>query len=124
MNSFDMSDKVYIDYNMTWQLFRDADCTEEIVDKVATGIDGTLAEGDNIFYLRTYYPDDTVAHTFTLNLHKSHPVVAELYGPLGNSIMAISFHHRYSAIMVIPWKSGRIRIPMIFRGAIILKVIN
>ena len=91
VNSFDMSDKVYIDYNMTWQLFRDADCTEEIVDKVATGIDGTLAEGDNIFYLRTYYPDDTVAHTFTLNLHKSHPVLAELYGPLGNSIMAISF---------------------------------
>ena len=91
VNSFDMSDKVYIDCNMTWQLFRDADCTEEIVDKVATGIDGTLAEGDNIFYLRTYYPDDTVAHTFTLNLHKSHPVLAELYGPLGNSIMAISF---------------------------------
>lgn len=91
VDSFDMSDKVRIDYNMTWKLFRDVGCTEEIVDKVASGLDGAFVEGDNIFYLRTYYPDDSVARTFTLNLHKSHSVVADLYGPLGNVITAIIF---------------------------------
>ena len=62
--------------------FSDEECTEELPTDVLASEIG-LEDGDNFYWIKTYFPDGTEARTYTLNIHKQHYVVVWMYDPKG-----------------------------------------
>ena len=77
--------------------FSDEECTEELPTDVLASEIG-LEDGDNFYWIKTYFPDGTEARTYTLNIHKQHYVVVWMYDPKGEhytSYQSWTPHFRY-----------------------------
>ncbi len=78
-DSVALKDKIVCAPNSTWKLCVDISGAMEISTKVATGLNGTLAVGDNIFYIIVTAENGTDVKVYQLNLHKSYDVTVNYY---------------------------------------------
>lgn len=81
VNRVDLASKVVLNSNKaTWKLYYDELGQIEIPTKLATGRDGILKSGSNVFYLVVTSEDGTQMKLYTLDVYKKYAVTVEVYG--------------------------------------------
>ena len=83
-----------IEEGVEMRLFKDAACSEEISLELPLS-EAAFADGDNLFYLQTYFPDGTAARVYTVNLFKQYPVIVYAHDPYGDVFFSIQFDAPY-----------------------------
>ena len=83
-----------IEEGVEMRLFKDAVCSEEISLELPLS-EAAFADGDNLFYLQTYFPDGTAARVYTVNLFKQYPVIVYAHDPYGDVFFSIQFDAPY-----------------------------
>lgn len=84
-NEVTLSDKVKCSNKSIWKLYYDSLGQTEIPTKIATGKNGKLQDGDNIFYIVVNSQDGTNSNTYQLTIHKSYTV--NIYYHSGESVL-------------------------------------
>ncbi len=74
-----LAGSVSISGSATWKLYYDRMGQTEIPTKIAAQINGSLKDGNNIFYIVTTTSDGSQVRTYTLNVHKRHPIQIYCY---------------------------------------------
>lgn len=74
-----LSNKIKCDEGSTWQLYYDKLGRNEITTKVATGISGSLADGDNLFYILVTSEDQGKTNFYNLTIHRSYLANIDYY---------------------------------------------
>ena len=67
-----LSNKIHVSAGSTWKLYFDSLGQTEIATKIATGQNGELQNGDNIFYIVVISNNNINFHTYKIIIHRSH----------------------------------------------------
>ncbi len=87
IDSVSLANKVVCTANSYWRLYYDRLGQMEIPTKIAAGVSGYLANGDNIFYLVVTSSDQTQVNVYELTVYRKYPVYVTYYNdnaPLKN----------------------------------------
>lgn len=67
-----LANKIHVSVGSTWKLYFDSLGQTEIPTKIATGQNGKLQNGDNIFYIVVSSKDNTLSNTYKVLIHRRH----------------------------------------------------
>ncbi len=67
-----LANKIHVSEGSTWKLYFDSLGQTEIPTKIATGQNGKLQNGDNIFYIVVSSKDNTLSNTYKVLIHRRH----------------------------------------------------
>ena len=70
---------VEVSEGASWKLYYDEACTDEAENSRFAGKNGTLSNGNNIFYIKVISGDERTANTYKLTIHKSFLAMAYYY---------------------------------------------
>lgn len=83
-NSVSLSDKIVCSTNSVWRLYYDQLGQTEIPTRIAAGINGSLNDGNNVFYIVVTSSDGTQVNTYELMIHRSYVVTVNYYDNKNN----------------------------------------
>lgn len=98
VESINLIDKVSCDSNYYWKLYYDELGYTEIPTKIAAGKNGSLKDGNNVFYIIASSHDGTQVIVYTLTIYKSYPIKIIYYNE--DNILKTEFAftgHEYTA---------------------------
>ena len=78
-DSVSLSNKVVCSDNSVWKLYYDKLGQMEIPTKIAASTNGSLLNGDNVFYVVVTSKDGTQTNLYELNVHRSYAVSVRYY---------------------------------------------
>lgn len=93
-----LANSVTIGGRGTWKLYKDILGTQEIPTKIATGDNGVLLNGDNIFYIIATSSDGQQVRTYTMTIHRSYSVPLYIKDPYGDVCATSSAYTYYEEI--------------------------
>lgn len=108
-----LTNKIHVSVGSTWKLYFDSLGQTEIPTKIATGQNGELQNGDNIFYVVVSSRDNTKSNTYKVLIHRRHFVnVSYLDGTkvlksesiLSGNIYAINYIPSITGYIFNGWK--------------------
>ena len=113
MTELPLANKIHVSVGSTWKLYFDSLGQIEISTKIATGQNGELQNGDNIFYVVVNSRDNTKSNTYKVLIHRRHFVnVSYLDGTkvlkseciLSGNIYAINYIPSITGYIFNGWK--------------------
>lgn len=79
VTSLALGNKVVCSKGSVWKLYYDQQAQQEIPSKVAVGQSGSLADGNNLFYLVASSKDGSLVNVYEVTVHKSYAAEIKYY---------------------------------------------
>lgn len=108
-----LANKIHVSVGSTWKLYFDSLGQTEIPTKIATGKNGELQNGDNIFYIVVNSKDNTLSNTYKIVIHRRYFVnvsyidgtkVLKSESTLSGNTYAINYYPSITGYIFNGWK--------------------